>query len=115
MSLYQVTIAHDGENRQIVVHWDDNDPNRFIVAPFTVAAAELDESRLAHELGRMGFRLVSTDSDNVARGWAIVARTQSDRPFFNPLNGTWQAFLDDEEKRQIAAKWPYAEVPGVRG
>jgi hypothetical protein len=114
MSLYRCTIARDGDRRQIGVHWDDLDPNRYIAAPVAVPAAELDETRLEHELGRMGFRLSSTDSDNVGRGWAIVARTQSERPFFNPIDGTWNAFLDDEDKRTIRDKWPEAEVPGVR-
>ncbi len=114
MSLYRCTIARDGDRRQIGVHWDDLNPNRHITAPVTVPAAELDERRLEHELGRMGFRLASTDSDNVGRGWAIVARIQSDRPFFNPIDGTWYAFLDDEDKRTIRDKWPEAEVPGVR-
>jgi hypothetical protein len=79
MSLYRCTIAEDRDNRQIIVHWDDNDPNRHIMAPVTVPAGELDEDRLAHELARAGFRVVSIGSDNVGRGWAIVARTQ-DRP-----------------------------------
>lgn len=114
MSLYRATIAHDRDERQIVVHWDDNDPNRHIVAPVSVPAGELDDARLAHELGRMGFRLVSTDSDNIGRGWAVVARNQSDRPFFNPLDGSWNAFLHDHVKEEIAERWPDAAVPGAR-
>ncbi len=114
MSLYRVTIANDGDKRQIIVAWDDNDPNRHIVAPVTVAASELDEARLEHELGRMGFRLASVDSDNIARGWAIVSRTRTDHPFYNPLDGSWCAYLDAPTKRAIAEKWPDADVPGAR-
>jgi hypothetical protein len=55
MSLYRCTIARDGTKRQIIVHWDDNDPNRHIVAPQTVPADELDEARLAQVVGSMGF------------------------------------------------------------
>lgn len=114
MSLYRCTIAHDGENRQIIVHWDDDDPNRHIVAPASIAASDVTEDRLAHELGRMGFRVVSTDSDNVGRGWAIVAHARSDWPFYNPLTNGWCSHLDDETKRGIKAQWPDAVVPGVR-
>ena len=43
MSLYRCTIANDGDQRQIIVQWDDNNnPNRHIVAPATVPAAELN-------------------------------------------------------------------------
>lgn len=114
MSLYRCTIAHDGANRQIVVHWDDNDPNRHIVAPTTIPASETSEDRLAHELGRMGFRVVSTDSDNIGRGWAVVAHTRADWPFYNPLTQGWCAYLDDTAKQGIRARWPEADVPGVR-
>jgi hypothetical protein len=113
VSLYRCTIAHDRDKRQIIVHWDDNDPNRHIVAPVTVTATDLDEHRLVHELGAMGFRLVSTGSDNIERGWAIVARTHTDRPFYSPIGQTWYAYLPDDVKRAIADKWPDAVVPGV--
>lgn len=114
MSLYLTTIAHDGDNnRQIIVHWDEHDPNTHIVAPVAVAAEELDDARLEHELGRMGFRIASTSSDNIGRGWAIAARLRSDWPFYNPLDGTWNAFLSDEVKQEIRAKYPSARVPGV--
>lgn len=112
--LYRCSIARDGDHRQIIVHWDDLDPNRHITAPVTVPVAELDESRLEHELGRKGFRLASSDSDNVGRGWAIVARIQSDRSFFNPINRIWCSSISGEEKRAINDKWPGAEVPGAR-
>ncbi|OBK36966.1 hypothetical protein A5658_04715 [Mycobacterium sp. 1245111.1] len=114
MSLYRCTIAHDGDRRQIIVHWDDDNPNRAICSPVTVPAAELDEARLIHELGRSGFRLVSADSDNIGRGWAIVARSQTDRPFYNPIDQTWHTYLTDDAKRDIAATWPDAAVPGAR-
>lgn len=113
MSLYRTTIAHDGGNRQIIVHWDDHDPNTHIVAPVTVPAAELDEARLQHELGSMGFRIASSDSDNVGRGWAIVSRLHTDRPFYNPIERSWYAYLSDDAKREIASKYPGARVPGV--
>lgn len=113
MSLYRCTIANDGSRRQIVIHWDDNDANRIIVAPVAVPTSELNEERLIHEIGRMGFRLASTESDNVERGWAIVAHLRKDWPFYNPLDGSWHAFLDDETKRSIRERWPDADVPGV--
>ena len=114
MSLYRVTIANDGDKRQIIVAWDDENPNRHIVAPVTVAASELDEARLEHELGRMGFRLVSADSDNIGRGWAIAASRNSNHPFYNPADRSWCAYLDANAKRTIADKWPDAVVPGAR-
>ena len=114
MSLYQCTIANDGARRHIIVHWDDNDPNRHVVAPVTVAAEDLTEARLVHELESMGFRLVSTDSDNIGRGWAIVTHSRTDWPYYNPLDGNWYTFLSDDVKRAIADKWPDAAVPGVR-
>jgi hypothetical protein len=112
--LYKWTIARDGDRRQIVGHWDDLNPNRHIVAPFAVAAAELDENRLAHELGRMGFRIVSGGSDNAGRGWGIVAPTRSDLPFYNPIDQSWYAYLDEGAQRAIVDKWPDVDVPGVR-
>lgn len=114
MSLYRCTIANDGDRRQIIVHWDDNDPNRHIVAPTTIGAGDLDEQRLALELSRAGFRIASTDSDNIGRGWAIVAHARRDWPFYNPISGDWCAFLSDDVKRAIAATWPAASVPGAR-
>lgn len=114
MSLYTCTIANDGAQRQVVVHWDDKDPNRHVVAPVTLPANGLDECRLAEAVGSMGFRIVSADSDNVGRGWAIVARSNSDRPFYNPIDQSWNAFLPEDVKRAIADKWPGAAVPGVR-
>ena len=113
MSLYKTTIARDGDRRQIIVHWDDHDPNRHIVAPVTVPAAELDEARLEHELGRMGFRIASTGSDNIGRGWAIVSRLHTDRPFYSPLDGSWYAYLSDDVKAEISSKYPQSRVPGL--
>ncbi|WP_036376513.1 hypothetical protein [Mycolicibacterium austroafricanum] len=113
MSLYTTTIALDGDKRQIIVHWDDNDPNTHITAPVTVPAADLDESRLEHELGRMGFRIASAGSDNVGRGWAVVSRLHTDRPFYNPLDSSWYAYLPSDVKREIASKYPGSRVPGV--
>lgn len=115
MSLYTCTIAIDGgDKRQVIVHWDDRDPNRHIVAPVTVPADELDEKRLTEVVGSMGFRMVSTGSPNIARGWAIVGRLRTDRPFYNPLDQSWNTYLTDDAKRAIADKWPDAQVPGVR-
>lgn len=113
MSLYRCTIATDGDRRQIIVHWDDNDPNRHIVAPITVEASDLDEERLAHELGRSGFRIASTGSDNIGRGWAIVSHTRTDWPYFNPVDGGWYSFLSETVKHTIAETWPTASVPGA--
>lgn len=114
MSLYHCTIARDGDKRQVVVHWDDNNPNRHIVAPYTVPADSLDESSLAHILSSMGFRVATGSSDNVGRGWAIVARIDSARPYYNPLNGNWCTFLTGEQGRDIRSRYPDASVPGVR-
>ena len=36
MCYYTATICNDGDRQQIVVHWDDNDPNRFIYASIVV-------------------------------------------------------------------------------
>lgn len=114
MSLYRCTIALDGEDRrQINIHWDDNDPNRLIVAPYDVAAVGFDEQRLADVVGTMGFSIASTCSDNVGRGWAIVSRLNRDRPFFNPVDHRWYSFLPDDVQREIRAKYPDADVPGV--
>ncbi|KXO91096.1 Uncharacterised protein (plasmid) [Tsukamurella tyrosinosolvens] len=113
MSLYHCTIALDGDNRQVIVHWDDNDANTHIVAPITIAASELDEAKLVHLVASMGFRMVSTGSDNVGRGWAIVARTNSNHPFYDPIAREWRAFLSDDQKAAIRTQYPDATVPGV--
>lgn len=119
MAYYTCTIARDGDgDRQISIHWDDNDPNRHITAPVTVPADELDEARLALEVGRLGFRVISNDSDNIDRGWAIVSRsftseTTSDHSFYNPITGGWQAYLSAVDKNEIRTKYPAARVPGT--
>ncbi len=111
MSIYTATICKDGDGSQIVVHWDDNDPNRFITAPIMVDRAVTDETELSELLGLQGWRIVSTGSDNIGRGWAMVSRIRSDWPFYNPLTGNFQAFLHDGEKREILGRWPDADVP----
>lgn len=114
MAYYTATIARDGDaRRQIAVHWDDNNPNRHIIAPVTVATDELDEEKLSHVLASMGFRIISGDSDNVGRGWAVVSRAKSAHLFFNPLDGTWRSHLSDETKEQIRTTYPGAAVPGA--
>lgn len=115
MSHYIATIARDGDaKRQIVVHWDDNNPNRHVCAPVTVGAGELDETKLSSVLGSMGFRVVDdAGADNVGRGWATVTRIRDDRPFFNPLDSSWHSYLSEEIKDKIRATYPGASVPGV--
>lgn len=120
MAYYTCTIAHDDDNRQIIIHWDDHDPNRHLVTPVSVPASELDEARLVHEVGRMGFRIISTDSDNVGRGWAIVSRSftresTAQHYFYNPLTNGWQTYLSETDKNMIRTKYPDARVPGVNG
>jgi hypothetical protein len=114
MGYYHATICRDGDaGHQVVVHWDDNDPNRFIYAPIAVAG-EVTEQKLADAVATQGWRIVSFDSDNVGRGWAIVARSEPTRPFYDPISQGWCTFLTDDQKRAIAAKYPDAVVPGVR-
>ena len=110
MSQYKAFIAKDGKHFQVSVCWDDNDPNRFITAPFPLA----DPDDLAVQIERAGYRLVSTESDNVGRGWAIVTRAnQTERPYYDPVSRTWHAALSDDIKQQIRAKYPDAVVAGV--
>lgn len=112
MSLYHCTISRDGNDRQSIVHWDDNDAGRDIVAPCTMPATELDEARLAGVVGSMGFRIASEHSDNIGRGWAIVSPNNRDRPFYDPIDRDWRAYLSDDRKREIRDSYPDAVVPG---
>jgi hypothetical protein len=43
-----------------------------------------------------------------------VAPSNSDRPFYNPLDGDWWPYLNDDQKREIRSKYPDAAVPGAR-
>lgn len=119
MAYYTATIAidrgarNDRDGRQIVVHWDDNDPNRFIYAPISVDHPLTGEAELVELLAGQGWRVVSDGSDNVGRGWAIVTRKDKRLPFYNPLSRSWQAFLSDDEKRAVREKYPDATVPGT--
>ncbi|MEN4464152.1 hypothetical protein VXE65_19115 [Mycolicibacterium conceptionense] len=112
MSIYTATICKDSDRHQVVVHWDDNDPNRFIYAPVTVTG-DMTEDTLAKAVASQGFRVVSIGSDNVGRGHAYVARIHSDRPFYDPVSNGWYAYLSDQRKAAIAAKYPTARVPGT--
>lgn len=109
MAYYRATIARDGDNVQLIVHWDDNDPNRFITAPRTLSGT-ITEDELAHELGRDGYRVVSTESDNVGRGWAIVTRANTDHRFYDPISGGWYTFLTENQKAEIREMYPDAQL-----
>ncbi|WP_454793795.1 hypothetical protein [Mycolicibacterium lutetiense] len=112
MSIYTATICKDGDHHQVVVHWDDNDPNRFIYAPVTVTD-EMTEAKLSEAVASQGFRVISIGSDNVGRGHAYVSRIRSDWSFYDPISRDWYAYLSDERKAAIAAKYPEARVPGT--
>lgn len=114
MSLYKAYIANDQakHKKQVSVVWDDNDPNRFITAPFPIDE-QATEDDLAAALGRAGYRVVSTDSDNLGRGWAMVARSSSQHSFYDPVSAGWYAYLTDEQKDEIRRLYPDAAVPGV--
>lgn len=120
MSLYMATICTDRgpqnnrDGRQIVVHWDDNDPNTAMPSGVINYAHPItDEQVLAVLLRDEGWTVVSFDSDNIGRGFAIVKRTDQRHPFFNPVTRTWQYFLSDQDKEEIRAKYPHAQVAGV--
>lgn len=111
MSIYRATITEDGEHsRRIVVHWDVNDTARSIAVSPTITAQELNESRLADELATLGFRLLSTESDNLGHGWAIVCRSAGSHKVYNPLDDAWCSHLSGEEKAAIAQRWPDVEL-----
>lgn len=112
LAYYKAYIANDGGRYQVSVVWDENDPNRFISAPFPLADNATDED-LVHELGRAGYRLVSFDSDNFGRGWAIVARRENRHCFYDPISQEWYSFLSDAQKSEIRKKYPDARVAGV--
>lgn len=121
MAYYMATICidrgpqNDQDGRQIVVHWDDNDPNRAITGGLINYRHPItDERTLTILLRDEGWTVVSNGSDNIGRGFAIVKRTDQRHPFFNPLTRSWQAFLSDDEKRKINRKYPDANVPGTR-
>jgi hypothetical protein len=110
MGYYTTTICKDDDRHQVVTHWDDHDPNRFIYAPVTVTG-ELTEQKLADAVASQGFRIVSTSSDNIGRGWAIVARP--DHRFYDPISHDWYSYLSNEQKDAITATYPGASVPGT--
>lgn len=119
MAYYMATICidrgpHNDQNgSQIVVHWDDNDPNRFITAPITVNHPVTSETELRSLLESAGYSIVSHDSDNIGRGFAIVKRSAPGRPFYHPVKREWVAALWDDDKREIRAKYPDAKIPCV--
>jgi len=117
VAYYTATICKDGSGCQVVVHWDDNDPNRFITTPTLVDHPITDGTELESVLEAQGWIMVSRDSNNIGRGWAIVKRKRDSathyRPFFNPLDRGWYGSLSDEVKWQIRATFPEATVPGV--
>lgn len=98
MTEYRAFISKDGDNLQVSVCWDYDDPNRFITAPRPLPGT-VTEADLEHELGRDGYRLLSAEADNLGRGWALVA-TRDGRAW-DPVTSTWCASLDDEQKRKI--------------
>lgn len=114
MSLYKAYIANDQatHKKQVSVVWDDNDANRFITSPFPIDE-QATEDDLAEALGRAGYRVVSTDSDNLGRGWAMVARSSAQHSFYDPVSESWYAHLSDEQKKEIRRRYPDAAVPGV--
>jgi hypothetical protein len=119
MAYYRATICkdrgpqNDRDGTQIVVHWDDKDPNRAITAPIMYGHPVTDERVLAVLLRDEGWTVVSRDSDNVGRGFAIVKRTDGRHPFYDPISRSWYSFLTDDQKNQIRATYPGADVPGV--
>ena len=118
MCLYTATICIDRgpqnnqDGRQVVVHWDDNDPNRAI-GIIQYGHPITDERVLEVLLRDNGWSVVSKHSDNVGRGFAIVKRTDPRHPWFNPTDWTWKSYLSDGDKEQIRLKFPEANVPGV--
>lgn len=110
MCYYTTTICRDSDHHQVVTHWDDHDPNRFIYAPVTVTG-DMTEQKLADAVASQGFRIVSTDSDNIGRGWAIVERP--DHRFYDPISRDWYSYLSNEQKDAITATYPEASVPGT--
>lgn len=113
MAYYKATICRDGAGSQVVVHWDENDPNRFITAPRMVPGGLVDARHLEEVLESDGWRLASAGSDNIGRGWAIVKRRESQWTFYNPITRDWYMFLSDDDKARIRETYPDAEVPGV--
>jgi hypothetical protein len=120
MAYYMATICidhgpqNDKDGSQIVVHWDDSDPNSVITAPIVYGYPITDEATLEILLRDAGWSVVSHGSDNIGRGFAIVKRTDQRHPFFNPVTRSWFSFLTDDQKREIRAKYPDANVPGTR-
>ncbi|WP_396912578.1 hypothetical protein [Mycolicibacterium sp.] len=110
MCYYTTTICKDGDRHQVVTHWDDHDPNRFIYAPVTVTG-EMTEQKLAEAVASQGFRIVSNQSDNIGRGWAIVERRQRHR-FYDPISRDWYSSLSNDQKNAIAAKYPGVDILG---
>lgn len=119
MAYYMATICidrgaqNDQDGRQIVVHWDDKNPNSAITAPIMYAHPITSELVLEVLLRDEGWTVVSRGSDNIGRGFAIVKRTDTRHPFFNPVARAWQMFLTDSDKEEIRTKYPDADVPCV--
>lgn len=72
---------------------------------------ELTEQKLADAVASQGFRIVSISSDNIGRGWAIVARP--DHRFYDPISRDWYSYLSNEQKDAITATYAGASVPGT--
>lgn len=88
---YRLTVCQDTADRRrfyFVVHWDDNDPNTMITQ--VAEAGPITNEAIADAALSMGFSVVSHDSDNAARGWAVVTRNGS-HPWFDPVARAWFA------------------------
>lgn len=112
MANYRATITRDGTGFQVVVHWDDNDPRRFITMPRSMPG-DAGEDDLATLLALDGYRLDSVDVENIERGWAVVSHSQPHCQFWDPFLREWFSSLCGAQKETIRQCYPEASVPGV--
>jgi hypothetical protein len=100
---FKSIVSVDRENRtyQLVVLWDDNDPNAMVCQhtfgsmpsghqynPDKVTEYVTDEE-IDEELGRMGFHVVGKSGVPAEWGARTVRRANSERTFFDPATRDW--------------------------
>lgn len=82
----------------VVVHWQDDDPNRLVCQTdagsmptghqYDPAGWYITDDEIDHALATMGFRVVGSEAPALMRGQRVVIR-DGGHTFFNPADRGW--------------------------
>ena len=98
---YKSIVSANRANRayQVVVLFDDNDPNAMICQhtfgsmptghQYDPEKVYVTDDEIDAELARMGFRIVGKNAPALAWGERIVVRANSDHRWFDPRTRDW--------------------------